>query len=182
MCSDWKLIHLLRQSTHNIDAKQNHNQAAPEQVKTSYNTDDWVAAVYYNEWYILGRYWKPTTKTFNIHFMRSSEKFPELFKWPLTSDDLWIPRGKILCHIGAPEQSVSSKHLFKLSENDKLVVEDKFETYVTTVWAVFHNLLLEEVTFHNNYRNSESTNIDSWQNRFNNILANSVIKMFISII
>ena len=60
-------------------------------VQVQYDTDDWVAAMYDEKWYI-GKVLHSDKDDVHIDFMKSSENFPALFEWPSVSDKIWVSR------------------------------------------------------------------------------------------
>ena len=149
MCNGWATRTLVTRSTVNtgnnsantandnsVDREKNDSaknerdhtlQHSPNKNPNSdvlYQTNDWVAAVYDDSWYI-GQVIESDDRDVHINFMvAGSGKMKEnTFKWPLTEDKIWVGRDKVLCHIEEP--TCLSKRLFGISNEQATIIKDK---------------------------------------------------------
>lgn len=96
--------------------------------------DDYIAAVYdgniYNyivvDWIYVGKVEEidEDDGDCKVNFM---EKAKELYRWPKRLDILWVDNGDILSKIEEPQQTGKSKRQFKLSENDKMLINGLYQ-------------------------------------------------------
>ncbi|XP_063953700.1 uncharacterized protein LOC135153666 [Lytechinus pictus] len=132
MCSGWRREHLSRRGARSSECERapTTSKRKVKPVQIQFDTDDWVAAMYAEKWYI-GKVLQTDKNDVHIDFMKSSEKFPDLFKWPSVSDKIWVSRDKMLCHITPLKRSTSSKRLFELSDGDRRSIEKEKDLYMS---------------------------------------------------
>ena len=90
----------------------------------SLNVEDFVAAKYDDRWYV-GKILEINSDNGDalISFM---DQRKNLFKWPRVSDELSVTEDDILCSVHPPEPTGKSKHMFKLSDDDRENVQSLF--------------------------------------------------------
>lgn len=100
-----------------------------EESPCDYDVDDWIAAVYDNNWYIgkVIEFDDDEDNEVHIDFMaKCSGPFTEAkYKWPVKKDAIWIARSKVLCNI-VPCFCDNSKRMITLSAEQKKLIEEAF--------------------------------------------------------
>ena len=106
---------------------QNEEMEIEENVFSSINVGDYVAAIYEKRWYIgtvdeIDR----EDRDCQINFM---EKAKALFKWPNFPDKLWIREKDLICKIEKPQKVGKTGRLFKLNKSDSELVDNLFKSF-----------------------------------------------------
>ncbi|XP_071500413.1 uncharacterized protein [Diadema antillarum] len=133
MCTGWKAFPRIYVPTTVIQAQGTPEDVTPQEPEsTTYETDDWVAAVYDERWYI-GKVIESDEEDVHISFMAQSSgsHLEDKFKWPQKKDEIWVSRKEVLCHIEEPKRDAISKRLFKLSANQKQTIENVFKAFLS---------------------------------------------------
>lgn len=102
-----------------------NEQDVQADASASYNTDDFVAAMYGDKWFV-GKIIDLDEEDAEISFMVQKK---DLFQWPSAADIIWVKTSNILCVIKAPTPSGKSRRMFKVDKDDISSVEHEFELH-----------------------------------------------------
>ena len=85
-----------------------------------------VAVVYETKWFVGKIIDKDTEDCeFEVQFM---EKAKDMYKWPQYEDRLWVQDDHVLCVLSSLTPSGKSGRLFKLSQDERSLVDDLFKS------------------------------------------------------
>ena len=147
MCEGWQLRRFVRGATKQVQpekcddpesdgvgeptdvVKETFNQPSTS-TPVPYHTDDWVAAVYEQRWY-LGKVLESDEDDVHVDFLTecTGPRLQNKYKWPTRSDSIWVPRENVLCSVNPPKRDSISKRLFVLSDNQRAMVEQAFKAF-----------------------------------------------------
>jgi len=134
-CGGWERHYLKLGITNEDQIEQPENEVenadTVDEDQTTLAEDDYVSAIYENEWFI-GQVMVIDEEEGEVHinFMQKCSKTTDTFKWPSTPDRIWIEKSKILKTISAPEPCGKSRRSFKMSNMDIEVVERLFADFI----------------------------------------------------
>ncbi|KAJ8047468.1 hypothetical protein HOLleu_06474 [Holothuria leucospilota] len=122
MCDGWVTHNVIRCDSH-ADPITNVLLSAKGTTRL-YSPDDWVAAVYDDNWFI-GQVIEDDAEDVHINFMTagSGKVKQNTFKWPLIKDEIWVPYEQVLCRIDAPMPL--SKRLFGITNEQAASITEK---------------------------------------------------------
>ena len=119
-------VQTANEETHNLASNTNEiveSHPAPDSPQTNIlpDVDSFIAALYDGQWY-AGKVTNVDTEDgeVQVSFM---EEGKSLYKWPQREDKIWIPKCDILCSISPPVATGKSKRFFRLSDEDKILVQ-----------------------------------------------------------
>lgn len=123
-CDTWREESLTIQQKKSRPEPELRIQSELLEKNDTYTIDEYVAAVYLDNWYI-GQIRDIDTddNTVEVSFL---EKKKSLFQWPSRSDIIWVDNSSVLCKISPPKPSGKSKRMLVVNPIDIIKIEELF--------------------------------------------------------
>jgi len=117
-CESWGKQSLTSEQSHPSTDFDTYNFEMPQQLNISftYNVDEYVAARYDNDWYIIKVLdVDDTNNELEVTFMQNKK---QKFQWPSREDIIWIPFQLVICKLSGLKPTGKSHRMFILDHND----------------------------------------------------------------